>query len=201
MWYIARYNEGMEFEIIESETLERRIYTNEEFLSFLKDGNKISVANDASKVNYDFRVVTTYSDEFYEVISRVEHIEVIDDITETYCGFRFNMTDKVLYMYDLYEIRRHNSQYMKIHRPDLYIHFNRDTVSIYAQGYEYLLNKYPHDLSGVYFDGSRYVLYIGQDYERIPNIILSPNCPSRDIRSINKTTFKSFKRRVLLCGI
>ncbi|MDE6945732.1 MAG: hypothetical protein K2P14_00970 [Anaeroplasmataceae bacterium] len=201
MWYIARYNEGMEFEIIESETLERRIYTNEEFLSFLKDGNKITVANDASKVNYDFRVVTTYSDEFYEVISRVEHIEVIDDITETYCGFRFNMTDKVLYMYDLYEIRRHNSQYMKIHRPDLYIHFNRDTVSIYAQGYEYLLNKYPHDLSGVYFDGSRYVLYIGQDYERIPNIILSPNCPSRDIRSINETTFKSFKRRVLLCGI
>lgn len=203
MWYIARFNDVAGFTLIESESLEKRVYSSSELHEFLMQGNKLlNVNGTGGYTEKQAKPVEAYSDMFYRYLSNVRTIGMIDDFWQD--EYRFVIKPKIskLCIYNTRGARRERSQLFRIERPDLCIlPCSIMGVSVYAQGYEYLLNMGFMAITGVYFNGEHYVIHLSYDFGNELEYILQPENKSEYLLCLGKVSYKMFKRKVLLCSI
>lgn len=203
MQYIAKRSGDDGYMLIDSESLEARIFSNKELISYLRDGNKIINLGGKGRFIDDSGTshICTYSKEFYEYLSTVRRIEFIDDYGKS--DLRFNMTRSRIDIINNYPAREERNKLCRIQTGDLCVSMIGDeyAINVYAQGYHYLLNIEPKTLGGLYFNGVYYVVCIGTGAKGLGDCILHPDIDSRYVTCLGAVEYRAFKRRVLLCTI
>lgn len=199
MWYIARTTDTKAV-LIDTDTLERCVYSCAELLIWLRKGNHLLNIDSVGEVIDTNEIVEPYSDRFYTLLQSMRIMRVWGTSANDAC-FRFNLKHSLLNIYTSSKCIEMQASLCKIQTTDLYVVYGVSDVHIYAEGYWYELSNTAKVIRGIYYDGSAYCVYTGYGYEIDPDFILTP-CISEQFAKCNgRITLSEFKRKVLLKNI
>lgn len=204
MYYIARYSDTEGFICINSANLEKRVFSEAELLSYIKGGNRLFNLENEGKCHVGGirAYLSTYCDQFYKYLGNVSHVEIVEDTT--FEDARFEINEDTLRIVNNYNARIARGGLFYIQRSDFWCSsqlLDSRGIIVYAQGYEYLVNLTAMHIGGIYFNGKNYVVCIGSNTCGLHECVLYPGIEDDYIRCIGAIEYRSFKRKILLCGI